>query len=275
VLIAASSPSPLWIARPLAVSVSGQTIATQTAAAKSVLGRTSSVLASADPYLIDLVGSVDVELVDPQQWLTSCDDDALAEGVNLAVIGDELVQFGEAVPLGDGRFRLARFLRGRGGTEWASATHAVGELFCLLAVNSLRALAVPAWARGSALSVADRNGSSASIDFAAESVRPLAPINLSAVLDVSGNVALTWTRRSRSGFAWLDEVDAPVGESREQYLITLAGSAADIELSTFEPSLAIAAADLAPLGAGEATIEVRQVGDWAASRAAQVIINLP
>ena len=28
--------------------------------------------------------AVDVALVDPTQWLTSCDDDALAAGVNLA-----------------------------------------------------------------------------------------------------------------------------------------------------------------------------------------------
>jgi hypothetical protein len=274
VLIAASSPNAGWAARPLSVSASGRIIATQTATAKSVLGRTSSVLPNADPCLMDLVNSVDVELVDASQWITSCDDDALADGANMAVIGKELVQFGEVTALSNGGFRLARLLRGRGGTEWAAATHEVGEVFCMLGNASLRAVALPAWARGSAVTVADRNGSSATLGFAAESVTPLSPINLSAELDGGGNLSLRWTRRSRNGFAWLDEVDAPVGESREQYAIAIHGTAAELELSADQPMVSLLASDLASLGVGAASIDVRQVGDFAASRPSQLTIDL-
>ena len=275
ILIAASSPGAGWTARTLTISVPGPTLTTQTAIAKSVLGSTSSVLAGADPYLIDLVNSVDVELVDPKQWLTSCDDDALANGDNLAVIGSELVQFGDVTPLGGGRFRLARLLRGRGGTEWAAQSHEAGDLFCLLESSSLRSIEIPAWVRGSTVTVSDRAGSTASVEFAAECVRPLSPVDLSAELDESGSLSLRWTRRSRGGFGWLDEVDAPVGESREQYSVTVAGTAAELELLSAEPNLDIAAADLAQLGSGAATIDVRQVGDWAASRPSQFTIDLP
>ena len=275
VLVAASSPNPGWSARPLTINVPGQNFATQTAIAKSVLGRTSSVLGGADPYLIDDANSVDVQLVDPSQWLTSCDEDAFANGVNLAAIGKELVQFGEVTALGDGRFRLTHLLRGRGGTEWAARLHEADEVFCLLNNTSVRAVAVPAWARGSIIGVADLKGSTASLEFGAECVRPLSPVFPTASLDESGNLSLRWTRRSRSGFAWVDDVDAPIGESREQYSVTVSGPISELALTSTEPNLFIAAADLAPLGSGSALIEVRQIGDCAASRPTQISIDLP
>ena len=74
--------------------------------------------------------------------------------------------------------------------------------------------------------------------------------------------------------AWLDEVDAPLGESREQYRVTLIGAAASLDLTCDQPSLVIPSTDLASVGGGAATIEVRQLGDWAASRPAQINLNL-
>ncbi len=275
VLIAASSPNRGWAARPLVVNCSGQTFATQMPVRKSILGTATSVLADAEPYLIDQINSVDIQLVDRQQWLTSCDDDALASGANLVMLGNELVQFGSATPLGNGAFRLARLLRSRGATEWAAPAHAAGELFCLLEPTSVRPLSLPIWMRGSTLTAADRDGSTAAVSFAAESVRPLPPVDLWAELSSSGDLVLNWIRRSRAGFAWLDEVDAAIGESQEQYRVTLIGAIAQLDLASEVSTVTIAAADLAPLGAGTATVEVRQVGDWAASRPAQLTIELP
>jgi hypothetical protein len=274
VMIAASSASPGWRARTLSLSIPGQSFATQTAVRKSVLGQALTLLGNADPYLIDEMNSVDVELVDAEQWLTSCDDDALAEGVNVAVLGGEIIQFGDVTPLGNGRFRLKRLLRGRGGSEWACAAHAIGELFCLVDGSSLRTIPVPAWATGSAVTVADRNAASASIVLKGESARPLPPVNLSAATDPVGDLSLSWTRRSRAGFAWIDEIDAPLGESREQYRVTISGTAGELDVVADQAALTVAAADLGALGSGAATIEVRQLGDWAASRPAQVTINL-
>jgi len=274
VLIAASSSSAGWSVRPLTVSGSGQSFATQTAARKSTLGRAISLLAEAEPFLIDAINAVDVELVDAEQWLTSCDDDALANGTNLAVLGNEVVQFATVTPLSEVRFRLSRLLRGRGGTEWATATHATDEGFCLLDASSLRALPLPQWMRGATVGVTDRMSSEASIDFNAEAVRPLSPIGLSGAFDASGSLVLTWIRRSRSGFAWVDDIDAPVGESREQYRVTITAGDTMLEYASEQPRLVVPASDLASIG-GAATVEVRQLGDWAASRAAQLAINLP
>jgi hypothetical protein len=275
ILIASSSPSEGWWQRPLTVSASGQTFTTASAARKSELGRALTALAHAEPYLIDEANAVEIELIDQRQWLTSCDDDALSEGVNLAVLGSEVVQFGEATPLGEGRFRLGRLLRARGGTDWAAAGHSVGELFCLLDLNSLRPFALPAWFRGSSVTISDRNGCTESTTFAAHALKPLPPSNIAVSFNAQGDLTINWTRRSRVGFAWLDEVDAPLGESREQYWVTIANPASDLEIATEQPMLVIPAADLMAFGNGTATIGVRQVGDCAASRPAQLTFNLP
>jgi hypothetical protein len=85
---------------------------------------------------------------------------------------------------------------------------------------------------------------------------------------------LQWTRRSRRGWAWLDEVDAPLGESAERYVVDVVGPRGALELYAKEPALLVGAADLAGLGGGELQVSVRQVGDWAASRPAGQSINL-
>jgi hypothetical protein len=123
--------------------------------------------------------------------------------------------------------------------------------------------------------VTDRSGTAVTIEFRAQSVTPLAPCNFAAAFDGAGRLSLSWTRRSRAGFAWLDEVDAPLGETRERYRIKIAGVAASLELETEQPLLVIAAADMLPLGSGPASIEVRQLGDWSASPPVQTTISLP
>jgi hypothetical protein len=96
----------------------------------------------------DTINWVDVELIDPEQWLTSCDDDALSGGANLVLIGNELLQFGDAEAMGSRRFRLTRLLRGRYGTDWAGDAHASGDLFLMIDPSALQSVVLPASARG-------------------------------------------------------------------------------------------------------------------------------
>jgi hypothetical protein len=73
----------------------------------------------------------------------------------------------------------------------------------------------------------------------------------------------------------VDEIDAPLGESREQYRVTVTGPLGSIELLSDAPEATIPAADLARVGSGPATVEVRQIGDGAASRPAQCNVVIP
>ena len=229
-----------------------------------------------EPYLIDTVSSVEVDLIDADQWLVSCDDEALVNGSNLAAIGSELIQFGEAVPIGPGRFRLSRLLRGRIGTEWAAGGHRTGDAFALLEADAMRLIQLPDWVVGSQVSVnLPGAGSQATITTTAESMRPPSPVHVMGSFGSNGDFVLSWVRRSRRGWAWLDEIDAPLGESREEYRVTASGTLGSIELTCMVPTLTIAASDVAGLGNGAASIEVRQIGDFAASRPARLTINIP
>ncbi|HEX6603815.1 MAG TPA: phage tail protein [Sphingomicrobium sp.] len=271
--VAASSPSSAWKAAPIEISAGGIRVQTRTALRKALLGESLGSLASGQAHLLDLSGSVDVQLIDPDQWLTSCDDAALVDGANLALLGEELVQFGDALPMGAGRFRLSRLLRGRLGTEWAMAEHAPGEPFVVIDPAALRRVPIPVWVRGSEVSVSHDGAVAGAITFDCEALKPLPPIDVRADASPSG-LLLRWTRRSRHGWAWVDDVDAPIGESLERYSITVAGVSSSIERFCDQPRLDLGTSDLEALGAGPATISIRQIGDWGASRPATINLTL-
>lgn len=264
ILLAASQSRSGWKARSLEISFGGQSIATQTARGKSILGNATTALSGGSAHLLDEINSVEVALVDQDQWLTSCDNDALAAGTNLAVLGREVLQFGTATSLGGGKFRLSRLLRGRGGTEWAQADHAIGEAFCLLKPGAFRPVALPTWMIGAEVR-ATMAGSEAARLFTGETLRPLSPVNLRAEF-AGGELRLRWTRRSRAGLAWIDGVDVPLGESSERYLVRITGPVGSIEIPVATPELVVDASAMASVGMGTVAIQVIQVGDFASSR---------
>ena len=157
VLLAASSASSNWRSCAVQIIAGTQSFASQTASRKTILGHTETLLGAASPDTVDLVNSVDVHLIDEDQWLLSCDEGALAEGVNLAVLGGEVLQFAAVEPLGNGRFRLSHLLRGRSGTEWAIGTHQAGEVFAIVQRDALRAVDLPQWTIGSVVKASARN----------------------------------------------------------------------------------------------------------------------
>lgn len=137
VLLAASSTGRGWKSQHVELEVGAHRFAERTARRKSVLGRALTVLGPEDR-------SFEVELVDRDQWLLSRDAEALAGGANLAILGRELIQFGSAVNIGPGRFRLSELVRGRGGTDEA-AVHEADEPFVLLDRDAVRPISIPGW----------------------------------------------------------------------------------------------------------------------------------
>jgi hypothetical protein len=207
-------------------------------------------------------------------------DVALAGGANLAAIGDELVQFGRAERVAPSRYRLSRLLRGRRGTEWAAVGHAAGEPFCLIAPESVLAVPVPAGAIGSearlvAVGVGDSlEGAAAIRQVSGEAVRPPSPVHLRARRESNGDVQVSWARRSRLGWTWASGSEAPLGEEREVYHVTMASAAGSRSFETGEPRLSYPAAQQAADGiSGPLTIAVVQIGTHCASREALVSLG--
>ena len=155
VYLAATTSAAVWKRLPVEISNDQFAIGCRTAPRKSVLG-TADALGAGPTDGIDTVNSIEVELIDPSQWLVSCDDDALAAGANLALIGDELLQFSDVTAISPGRFRLSKLLRGRFATEAATSTHASGELFLLIEASALQAIPLPASTRGSTVTATYR-----------------------------------------------------------------------------------------------------------------------
>jgi len=208
-----------------------------------------------------------------------CDDDALVNGANLAVLGSELIQFGSVKPLGAGRFELSNLLRGRAGTEWAMDGHVAGEAFALIERDALRAVPMPSWATGAEVSASARNisgttSTSAPLQLSGESVRPFPPVALRVERDGDGSLRTSWTRRTRAPAGWTDGIDMPLGERVELYRVTLIGSLGSVEAEAGQTELQFPAAQVAAVGLGPASIQVRQVGDAALSRAAEISFTI-
>lgn len=178
------------------------------------------------PLLRDDLGSMIVQLVrDTPFALVNADDDALARGANMAMVGPELLQFARVQPLGDRQFRLSGLLRGRGGTEDGIEGHLPGEAFALVTealglVDPDRIGTGPGF-RAAAQGRGDDEPVLAELPRHGRAVRPLSPVHGRIEQSATGAMTVHWTRRSRSGFAWRDEVDVPLGEDMETYRVTL------------------------------------------------------
>ena len=277
--LAAASPSGGYRALPIRVAINGVETAGQSASGEAVLGSAVGALATGQSAVIDLEASVEVVLANPDHWLQSCDDIALAAGANLAAIGDEIIQFGSAEPVAAGRFRLSRLLRGRRGSDWAMAGHVAGEPFVLIDARTLKAIPAGASGIGSAVTVKaygrGNDGAEPVVSrvVQGEAARPLSPAQLAAEIAADGSLAVRWVRRSRRGWAWIDAVDVPADPDLAGYRITLTRSGAAVDYSVSDPLLALTAAQLAALGTGPLSIAARQVGSFGLSRPATLIIN--
>jgi hypothetical protein len=158
-------------------------------------------------------------------WLESRPELSVLAGANLALIGDEILQFSDATAVSPGRFRLSGLLRGRLGSEAAIGGHAADERFVLLD----RATMLPFDPPLEALQRAYRFRAAGTGDAAAPdsdaiargvALQPLAPAHL-ALSVIGGDVVGRWVRRSRMGFGWADFVDAPLGEAGEAYRLDI------------------------------------------------------
>ena len=104
-------------------------------------------------------------------------------------------------------------------------------------------------------------------------VWPPSPVELTAEIGEGGGLSLAWVRRSRLGWSWPDDMALPLGESAERYRVDVQGTAGSLTFSTSEPWIDIPADILAGF-AGELTVHVVQVGDFAASRPATTSVLL-
>jgi len=281
--IAAAGPLPGWRRASLLASRDAGTSwePIGRTAPPAVIGVAASVLPPAGAAIADRRHQVTVDLLHDGMLLADADAHRLQAGANLALLGDELVQFGRAEPLGGSRWRLAELLRGRRGTAAAAARHQLGERFVLIDPDALIAHDPPVAAFSATVQLlAAGPGDPAPVPAAAAAIgaalRPLPPVHFRAARRADGGFDLGWVRCSRSGWRWPDGGDVPLAEEREAYALEIALGDAVRTVETMAPRFHYDAAAVAAdrLLAAEARVSLRQLGTHAASLPTHLIVPL-
>ncbi len=286
VVVGAAGPQAGWRAAELFVedAVSAALTSVGGTALPAIIGTTVGILGGAtSAALFDLGSTLDLQLLNGAILLSNADDAALLRGANMALVGNEVIQFGLASQTGPTSWRLSRLLRGRRGTEWAMAGHGAGEPFLLLDPASLLAMPAAYAVMGSsllvdAIGIGDTTPAQASAVVSGQAVLPLSPVHARATA-TGGGWQLGWVRRSRAGWQWIDGADAPLAEEQEQYRVDLVTSGSIYRTATLPaPQWTYDAAMIAVdhgLGiSGAVTAEIRQIGDYGASRPARLAISI-
>ena len=192
-----------------------------------VHGVAGSVLPDHGACTWDRSSSLTVRLV--RGTLASAAELAVLNGANALLVGDEILQFANAVMNADGSYALSTFLRGRRGTEWATAGHTAGERVILLTEQTLSRVNLPdsdlgatRFYRGVTLGGLLSESVERSLVLAGRALMPYAPADLRGTRGGSPlDWSLSWKRRTRLGGAWKDAVDVPLGEDSEAYEVDI------------------------------------------------------
>jgi hypothetical protein len=226
---AADSAATNWPGARVYVSADGGTTYTSmfTVTSEATMGVTTTALGDFHGGNIrDELSSVNVRM--SNGTLSSTTNAGLRAGVNMAVIGDEIVFFRDATLQGNGTYTLRGFLRGRRGSEYAMADHAIGERFVLVdpttfvrVPQSTADIGIPKKYKAvtSGMSIATASAQ----DFTNEGtgLMPYAPYHLGGGRDASNNATLKWVRGNRTSTEFRSGVGVPMSEATEAYEVDI------------------------------------------------------
>ena len=192
---------------------------------EAILGNALTYLGSADPNNFDNASELQVSLLNGT--LYSVTELALLNGANVALCGNEIIQFQNATLTAENKYILTKLLRGRLGTEHEIENHSVGENFILLdsailkegvSLNllNLQRYYKPVTA-GNTVAETDEQ----SFTYTGKKFLPYSPTHIEGYRDGSDNLTINWIRRTRINGEWRDYADIPLGEESEQYEIDI------------------------------------------------------
>lgn len=285
-VIAAAGGGEGWRSAALfAMSETGEATPIGRSAPRAVMGAADTALPSGSATMRDMRHELPVTLLAPDMALLSADEAALAQGRNLCLVGREVIQFGAAVRIAAGQYRLTDLRRGLFGTEWAMDSHMAGEAFLLIEeerlAEPLASLgtggAVGGALRLAAIGLGDVEPVEAMVTISGEALVPPAPVHLTARPDGSGGWTIGWTRRSRSGWRWSNGGDVPLAEESERYAVRVMDGdtvvrAAEAGVPAWTYDAAMVAADGAAGHGGGLDVDIRQIGTFATGRAGRIAI---
>lgn len=237
---AAPYASGTWPGAVIYENVDGEyseELASIPSSARATWGIATEALGDANPWVWDRGNTVNVNC--PGGTLAGTTEAAIDANpeTNLALLGDEIINFTTATLEADGTYTLSGLKRGRRGTEWATGTHAVGDAFVLLddAITANMGLSdVGSSFQYKAITSGRTEAGATVIDvsFTGATMKPYAPAHLSAVKESNGDWTIDAIRRTRVGGAWVGGTTIPLGEDSESYSITLSDGATEVTKTT-------------------------------------------
>ena len=239
--------------------------------APATMGRTLDVLEPGPEARVDPRARVRVKL--SYGSLTSTDMTAMLAGRNVAAIETpsgawEVLQFLNATLVAPSTYELSGLLRGQAGTEAAmSSAVAAGARFVLID-GAVEPIALTAGEIGLPLNwrygpinrdIGDASYQSVSHAFSGAGLRPYAPAHVKGQRNGTGDLTITWIRRTRIGGDSWDLAEVPLSEDTERYEVDIMQGASVVRtIAATSPSASYSAAEqTADFGAAQASLAVR------------------
>jgi hypothetical protein len=223
------------------------------------------------PWTWDDGGEITVRLTSGE--LDSATDAEVLNWANMAALvgpdgSAEIIQFVNAAENPDGTWTLSRLLRGRRGTEDLIASRAAGDVFVLLddtrlpfADDPTAEAAVRQFRAASIFETVATANARTRKAARGRAEMPYAVSHPTGSRDMSGNLTITWARRTRLGGEMLDGTGTvPLNEAAEAYEVDVLNGGTVVRTITglSSPSATYSAANqTSDFGSPQAAVKVR------------------
>lgn len=246
----------------------GQTwVDLQSFSAPATFGIARGTLAAHAGNLINIGSSLTVDIL--AGTLSGVTESQMLNGSNMVAYGAhgrwEIMRFQNASLNADGSYTVSGLWRGDKGTEWATGLHVSGDSFVLLDDPDgafigmpTELIGVPRYYRGITTGEDIESDTTLALTYAGVNLECLSPVHASGVR-ASGDLTITWKRRTRIGGAWRDGVDATLGEATEAYEIdVMSGSTVKRTITaTSQTATYTSAQQTTDFGSAQSSITVR------------------
>lgn len=171
-------------------------------------GRLLAALPPGPETMWDLRNRLLVAMEDGAPSFESRSEADVLAGANLLRVGEELLQFRDAEPMGGGFIRLSGLLRGRFGTGFRMRVVEPGAIVRLLAVDQIVRVDLPSGTIGRQLVVLacgrgdPVGGTEAGLVVEGLATGPMAPVHVRAMREEGGSISCEWQARSAADWAW-------------------------------------------------------------------------
>jgi hypothetical protein len=154
--------------------------------------------------------------------LSGVTDADVYNGLNALLVGNELIQFVNAVQELDGSYTISRLLRGRRNTEPFAYGHQSGESVVQPDTGINRSVFADSFInstdlyKGLTIGTDPSSGGTTSFQDTGNDLKPAAPVHITGKWDANNNMFISWMRRTRYGGKGLVG-PTPLNEDAEAY----------------------------------------------------------